>query len=103
DENRERANSRCRIEVAAPAAQVDSGEDKFVAAGLDEAPDVIEHRSSGEAPRMATRLRNDAEGATVRAAFLDLQVGSRLCAGRDWRFFEERMSEGVIGEDNGLV
>ena len=70
DQRGECADRRlCWIEVAAPAAKVDSGEHKLVAAGVDEAADMRQDRFGGEAARTAARLGNDAERAAVGTAF----------------------------------
>ena len=45
-----------RTEIAAPAAQVDSGEDEFVAAGRDEITDVRSSIAFGERLREWPRV-----------------------------------------------
>ena len=87
------------VEVAAPAAKVDSGEDEFVAAGGDEAFDVAKDAGGGEAAGSAACLGNDAKRTAVAAACLDFEVGPGLCAGNDRGFLKERMGECVIDED----
>ena len=87
-------------EVAAPAAEVDSRENELVAAGLDETADVGQDGFVGQAAEDAASLGNDAEGTAVRTAFLDLEVRACLGAGSNWRFFEEGVGEGVVGQND---
>ena len=86
-------------EVAAPAAEVDSGEHQFVATSGDEALDVAENRGVGKASRGAAGLGDYAEGAAVAATLLDFEIGAGLGAGDYWGLFEEGVGEGVVGED----
>ena len=88
--------ARFGCEVAAPAAEIDAGEDEFTASGGDEVTHLGKDARGGEAARGAARLRNHAEGAAVAAALLDFEIGARLRAGMDGRFFEEGVGETVI-------
>ena len=101
DERGERADrGLCGIKVAAPAAEVDSGEDKFVAAGGDEVADVWAGIDSAERLRELPRVC----GMTQKEQRLEqpswiLRLGRVCDAGSDGRFFEEGVGEGVVGQE----
>jgi hypothetical protein len=91
------------VEIAAPAAKIDSGEHQFVATSRDKASDMAENRGAGKASRGAAGLGDYAEGAAIAATFLNFEVGASLSAGDNWGFFEEGMGEGVVGQDQRLI
>jgi len=87
--------------IAAPAAQVDSGEDEFVAASSEEALDLVKYGGGGQAARGAASVGYYSEGAAIGAAFLDFEVGASLRAGSELGFFGEGVGEAVVGPDGG--
>jgi len=90
-------------QIAAPAAEVDAGEDQFMAPGGDKALDLAKNGSAREAAGEAAGLGNDAKGAAIAAAFLNFEVGPGLGAGGQLRFFEKGVGEPVVGPDGGLA
>ena len=89
-------------EIAAPAAEVDAGEDQFIAAGGDKAANLREDTIGGQTARGAARFGNDAERAAVAATLLDLEIGACLRAGMNGCFFKKRVREAVIGHHDHL-
>lgn len=90
-------------EVAAPAAEVDAGKDELLAAVGDELKDAREDSGGRQAARPTAGLRNDAEGAAIRAALLDFEIGPGLRAGYEAGFFKEGVGEGVVGKDGNVI
>ena len=86
-------------EIAAPAAEVDAGEDELVTAGGEEAVDLGEDLVEGQAARVTAGGWDDAEGAAVGAALLDFEVGAGLRSGKDLRLFNGGVGEAVVGPD----
>ena len=74
-----------RLQVASPAAEIDAGENEFnPAAGavladlIDKAADVVEAGGERDAAAVSAGSGDDAEGAAIGAAVLDLEVGAGL-------------------------
>lgn len=85
-----------RREIAAPAAEIDAGEDELMASGGDKPLDLPEDGLGGEAARGAAGEGDDAEGAAVRTTLLNLQVGPGLLTGGDLGLFEKGVGETVV-------
>lgn len=79
------------------AAEVDAGQNQLVAAGGDEARNLLEDCFARQAPGRAASERDYAEGTAISAALLDFEVGPGLGAGRKLRFFNEGVGEVVVG------
>lgn len=91
------------IELPAPAPEIDSRENQFLAVGLYKLPDLIEHGSQRQATGRTSRLGDDTEGATVRTALLNLKIGACLTAERDRRLIEKGVGECVIHQNERLA
>ena len=71
-----RVERNARREIAAVAAEVDSAEDDFLRAGLDEAMDFVEDSGGSEAAAASANERNYAVGTAMIAAVLDFESGA---------------------------
>ena len=90
------------LEVASPAAKVDTGQHKFLASAIDECTNVGE--AGGERNRAAGSAGggDDAEGTAIGAAVLDLEVRARLPGiGGERESGELSVGEGVVVENGG--
>ena len=91
-----------RMEIAAPAAEIDAREHEFLAASGDESLNLAHDYCVGQTVGRPSREGNHAKRAAVAAALLDLQVGPRLRARRELRVFEEGVSEAIVDPDWGV-
>lgn len=76
---------QAQSQVAAPATQVDAREHGLADTRRRGAVDLLDHLRDGAAAFLAPRQGDDAEGAAVAAAVLDLDEGALAAAGEgDW-------------------
>ena len=59
-----------------PAGQIDAGQHNFVEALVHQPLDLVDHNARRDRPRIAATVRDDAKGAAVIAAVLDLHIGA---------------------------
>jgi len=60
-----------RREIAAPCAEVNTGQDDFLVAGIGKVANLVDDGSGGYAAAFAANERDDAEGTAVVAAILN--------------------------------
>jgi hypothetical protein len=85
-----------RAPLAAPAAEVDTSENDFGIAGGGEALGFSDDPVRGGGAGFAADAGDNAKGAAVIAAVLDLEVGAGTVSGRA---FDGGVEEFVLGED----
>ena len=76
DAAHEVSETGCAGQIRAPGGEVDAGEDNLVEALVAEAFDLVDHDTGGDGAGIATTEGDDAEGAAVVAAVLDLDIGA---------------------------
>ncbi len=76
-----RASEVAGPEIAAPAPEIDAGEDELLAAAFGEAANIFEAGFERDGAAGSARSGNDAEGAAIVAAVLHLEVGPGLVRG----------------------
>ncbi len=70
------AKPRRARQVGPPGGQIDTGQDDFQKSAVNKPLDLIHDDARRNRPRIAPAIGNDAEGAAVVAAILDLDIGA---------------------------
>ena len=88
------------LEVASPAAEVDSRQDQLFSTLIDEAADIVEAGGERDGARGPAGGGDDAEGAAIAASILHFEVGAGLVGvGGEGERGQLGVGEGVVVED----
>ena len=69
------AQARQPRQIGPPAGQIDPGQHDLVEAAPDQPLDLLDHHARRDRPGIAAPIGDDAEGAAMIAAILDLHIG----------------------------